>query len=221
MTASTEQTNSPQKPRKKRMSSHERRAEFVEKAIEFFAQEGFESSTRSLARHLGVTQPLLYRYFPSKDDLIREVYQQVYVNRWQERWDVLLTDRTIPLRQRLQQFYEEYTDAIFKRDWMRIFLFSGLKGVEINKLYVALVNERILNRILAEYRAENGLPERAPTEPELEFAWVMHGGIFYYGIRKHIYESPVMADKSRMISDALDVFLAGYSTIERNGACRN
>jgi hypothetical protein len=37
----------------------------------------------------------------------------------------------------------------------------------------------------------------------------MHGGIFYYGVRKHIYESSVLADKSRMISDALDVFLAG------------
>ena len=39
----------------------------------------------------------------------------------------------------------------------------------------------------------------------------MHGGIFYYGIRKHIYESTVLADKSRMISDALDVFLEGLA----------
>ncbi len=57
-------------PPRKRMASEERRQEFLTKAIEFFAQEGFESSTRELARRLGVTQPLLYRYFPSKSDLI-------------------------------------------------------------------------------------------------------------------------------------------------------
>ena len=202
------------KPKKKRLSSNERRADFISKAIEFFAEEGFESSTRKLAKHLGVTQPLLYRYFPSKDDLIKEVYQTVYLNRWQDDWDVLLTDRTRPLRDRLQEFYEAYTDAIFAREWMRIFLFSGLKGVEINRWYVGMVNERILERLLTEYRIEAGQPEKLAeavkaTPEELEMAWVMHGGIFYYGIRKHIYESPVLEDKSRMISNALDLFLKG------------
>jgi len=201
------------KPRKKRLSSTERRAEFITKAIEFFAEEGFESSTRDLARHLGVTQPLLYRYFPSKGDLIKEVYQTVYLNRWRDDWDTLLCDRNRPLRDRLQEFYEAYTDAIFNREWMRIFLFSGLKGVEINRWYVGLVKERILARILTEFRHEEGMNERAPTAEELEFAWVMHGGIFYYGIRKHIYESPVLEDKSRMICDALNVFLNGVGDI--------
>ncbi len=197
-------------PAKKRLSSAERRAEFISKAIEFFAEEGFESSTRDLAKYLGVTQPLLYRYFPSKDDLIKEVYQTVYLSRWQDEWDTLLTERSMKLRERLQQFYEAYTDAIFTREWMRIFLFSGLKGVEINRWYVSLVNEKILNRILQEYRIEAGLKSPAdPSPEELELAWVMHGGIFYYGVRKHIYESPVLDDKSQMISDALDLFLKG------------
>lgn len=201
---------SSDKPRKKRLSSVERRQEFITMAIEFFAEEGFESSTRDLARYLGVTQPLLYRYFPSKDDLIKEVYQTVYLNRWREEWDVLLCDRATPLRERLQKFYEEYTDVIFTREWMRIFLFSGLKGVEINRWYVGLVKDRILVRILTEYRAEMGLkPNPQPSPEELESVWVMHGGIFYYGVRKHIYESPVLADKARMISNTLDVFLKG------------
>jgi AcrR family transcriptional regulator len=56
-------------PKRKRLPSAERREEFIQQAIDFFAEEGFESSTRGLALKLGVTQPLLYRYFPSKDDL--------------------------------------------------------------------------------------------------------------------------------------------------------
>ena len=185
--------------------------------LSFSRKKVLKAAPRDLARHLGVTQPLLYRYFPSKGDLIKEVYQTVYLNRWRDDWDILLCDRSRPLSDRLQEFYEAYTDAIFNREWMRIFLFSGLKGVEINRWYVGLVKERILTRILVEYQHENGLDDDTPpSDEELEFAWVMHGGIFYYGIRKHIYESPVLEDKSRMIADALNVFLNGVGDIKKN-----
>jgi len=46
-----------------------------------------------------------------------------------------------------------------------------------------------------------------PTTGELELAWVFHSGIFYYGVRKYIYESPVLEDKQQMINDAVDAFL--------------
>jgi hypothetical protein len=52
-----------------------------------------------------------------------------------------------------------------------------------------------------------------PTASELEMAWVFHSGIFYYGVRKYIYESPVLEDKEQMIRDALDVFLAGFERV--------
>jgi hypothetical protein len=44
-------------------------------------------------------------------------------------------------------------------------------------------------------------------------SWLFHSGIFYYGVRKYIYESPVLEDKEQMISDALDVFLAGFERV--------
>ena len=64
-----------------------------------------------------------------------------------------------------------------------------------------------------------GLPSQSkPTAAELELAWVFHGGIFYYGVRKYIYKSPVLEDKEQMISDALDVFLAGFERISETSA---
>ena len=42
---------------------------------------------------------------------------------------------------------------------------------------------------------------------------MFHGGIFYYGVRKYIYESPVLEDKEQMIADALNIFLAGFEQI--------
>jgi hypothetical protein len=44
-------------------------------------------------------------------------------------------------------------------------------------------------------------------------AWVFHSGIFYYGVRKYIYESPVLEDKQQMINDAVDAFLAGFQRV--------
>jgi hypothetical protein len=44
-------------------------------------------------------------------------------------------------------------------------------------------------------------------------AWVFHSGIFYYGVRKYIYESPVLEDKEQMIRDALDALLAGFERV--------
>ncbi|WP_229174578.1 TetR/AcrR family transcriptional regulator [Bradyrhizobium ivorense] len=203
------------------MSADDRRSEFVTKATELFAEEGFAGGTRALARKLGVTQPLLYRYFPSKDDLIKEVYRKVYLEPLEIGWEKLLSDRSRPLRVRLQEFYEIYTDAIFTRKWLRIYLYSGLKGLDINRWYVGMVKDKILTRILRECRHEAGLAVQSrPSAAELELAWVFHGGIFYYGVRKYIYDAPVLEDKAQMISDALDIFLAGFEKIAENSADR-
>ena len=200
--------------KQRRLSPDERRREFVAKATEFFSEEGFGGGTRALARRLGVTQPLLYRYFPSKDDLIKEVYRTVYLDPLETDWEKRLTDRSRPLRDRLLEFYRAYTDAIFTRKWLRIYLYSGLKGLDINRWYVGMVKDKILTRIIRECRHEVGLAVQSkPSAPEIELAWVFHGGIFYYGVRKYIYESPVLEDKERIISDALDVFLAGFARV--------
>jgi AcrR family transcriptional regulator len=207
---------SPRRAREKqkRLSPDDRRKEFVAQATEFFAEQGFGGGTRDLARRLGVTQPLLYRYFPSKDDLIKEVYRKVYLEPLDPGWEQLLADRSRPLRSRLQEFYSAYTKVIFTRKWLRIYLYSGLKGLDINRWYVGVVRDKILTRIIRECRHEAGLPVQArPTASELELAWVFHSGIFYYGVRKYIYESPVLEDKERMISDALEAYLAGFERV--------
>jgi AcrR family transcriptional regulator len=200
--------------KQKRLSPADRRREFVAKATEFFSEEGFGGGTRDLARRLGVTQPLLYRYFPSKDDLIKEVYRTVYLEPLDTGWETLLTDRSRPIRDRLREFYKAYTDVIFTRKWLRIYLYSGLKGLDINRWYVGMVQDKLLTPIIRECRHEVGLPlQGTPTASELEIAWVFHSGIFYYGVRKYIYESPVLDDKEQMIADAVNVFLAGFEQI--------
>src|ERR1700732_692454 len=150
--------------KQKRLSPHDRRKEFVAKATEFFSEEGFGGGTRDLARRLGVTQPLLYRYFPSRHSWIREVSRTFYLEPLDTGWEKLLTDRSRPIRDRLQEFYKAYTNVIFTRKWLRIYLYSGLKGLDINRWYVGVVRDQILTRIIRECRHEAGLPvQHKPT----------------------------------------------------------
>ena len=200
--------------KQRRLSPDDRRKEFVAKATEFFSEEGFGGGTRDLARRLGVTQPLLYRYFPSKDDLIKEVYRTVYLEPFDVGWDKLLADRSRPIRDRLQEFYNAYTKVIFTRKWLRIYLYSGLKGLDINRWYLGVVRDKVLVRIIKECRHEAGLPVQSkPTASEIEMAWLFHSGIFYYGVRKYIYEAPVLVEKEQMIGNALDAFLASFERL--------
>src|ERR1700686_1883481 len=207
---------SPRRARtkQKRLSPDDRRKEFVAKATEFFSEQGFGGGTRDLARGLGLTQPFFYRYFASKDDLIKEVYRTVYLEPLDTGWEKLLAARSRPIRDRLREFYNAYTNVIFTRKWLRIYLYSGLKGLDINRWYVGVVRDKILSRIIRECRHEVGLPVQSkPTAAEIEMAWVFHSGIFYYGVRKYIYESPVLEDQEQMIRDALDAFLAGFERV--------
>lgn len=194
---------------RRRLPPEARREEFVDAAIAFFAEEGFESSTRDLARRLGVTQPLLYRYFPSKDDLINEVYRRVYVERWRPDWEDLIADRSRPIRVRLSEFYCAYTDAIFRPDWIRIFLYSGLRGVEINRRYLGLISEKVIEPVIAECRHAAGQPPAESTEEERDFAWLMHGGIFYFGVIKLVYQGRDPLGKDRAIELAIDALVDG------------
>lgn len=212
-------TPSVARVKQKRLSPEERRQEFVRKATEFFSEEGFNGGTRELARRLGVTQPLLYRYFPSKEELVKEVYRKVYLEPLDTGWEKFLTNRSHPIRERLIQFYEAYTDVIFSRKWLRIYLFSGLKGLDINRWYVGVVRDKILTRIIKECRFEAGLPTQAkPSAAEIEMAWVFHGGIFYYGVRRYIYEMTPLQEKEEMIANAIDGYLAGFARVAASDA---
>ena len=202
----------------RRRKSEERRQEFVTRAIELFAETGFEGSTRDLARALGVTQPLLYRYFPSKEDLITEVYRTVFLDRWQPEWEALLRDRSRPLRDRLTEFYRSYAEVIHDQTWLRIYLHSGLNRVDTIRSYMDLVRSRILERIVWESRAEAGLPEAAPRDDEVELVWIVHGGLFYHGVRAVVFENPGPVDQPLMIRDAVEALVLGLQSKHRRDA---
>lgn len=194
------------------MEREEREALIVKEAVSFFAEHGLEGKTRDLAARIGITQPLLYRYFPSKESLIERVYQEVYVSRWNSEWETLIADRSQPLVDRMIRFYIEYADAIYDYVWVRIFVYSGLKGVDINDRYLSIIRGKLLEPICTEMRHDFGLPnpDEVPiADEEVELTWSLHGMFFYRAIRHFVYNLPMVEDRAVAIENDVRTFLAG------------
>jgi AcrR family transcriptional regulator len=204
------QTATVVKSTARRLSPEVREQQIVQKAIEHFATCGFSGSTRELARQLDVTQPLLYRYFPSKEALIDRVYDEVY--QWDDAWESIIKDRSEGLQSRLVRFYTAYAQVILRREWIRIFVFAGLTREGINDRYLAKLRERVFIPVIAEIRHAHGLAPSASatiSESELELIWSLHASIFYVGVRKWIYDLPVTEDIDVLIKQMVDAFLNG------------
>lgn len=208
----------PRTPKRKRMSPGDRENLIVEEAITFFAEHGLEGKTRDLAKRLGITQPLLYRYFPSKENLIERVYQEVYVQRWKPSWDELISDRKRPLKARLIEFYKQYSGAVYDYTWVRIFMYSGLKGVDINDRYLSIIKDRVLLPVCFELRHAHALPtvNKVPISPEeLELAWGLHGMFFYRAVRHFAYGLPLTENIDAAIENDVSIFLAGVPKVHK------
>jgi AcrR family transcriptional regulator len=204
--------------KRQRFSPAERERLIVDGAIQFFAEVGFAGQTRELAQRLGISQPLLYRYFPTKQDLIERVYDEVFIGRWKGEWEQMIADRTIPLRERLIDFYDAYASEALTYEWIRIYMFAGLSGEDINRRYIELLEQRLLVRVCTEVRAAAGAPDpdAVPiSELEIESAWNIHAAIFYYFVRKFIYRTPVEPDLAAYISDTVDRTLDGALVVTR------
>jgi AcrR family transcriptional regulator len=203
----TETVVEPAAPRR-RLSRDARKSEIVAAAVELFSEAGFDGSTRDVAQRAGITQPLLYRYFPNKEGLIEAVYEKVYLDRWDPTWDETLLDRSKPVKERFQTFYEAYTQTIFDPVWLRLSSFAALRNAKIHDWYTHVVQEMILKPLVRERRIElGGSSDFLVSKEELEAPWLMHGGLLEYGMRRYILEADVSQDTAAVIAQALDMYL--------------
>ena len=188
---------------RKRLSNAERERQIVDGAVRFFADRGLDGQLRDLAKEIGVTHALLYHYFPTKQALIDRVYVELFEGLWQPEWDRLLDDRKLDAETKLVRFYRAYAKAIFTREFVRIMIFSGLSDHTIPDRFFALLRERLFPRLIRATRRHCGIVGRSrPSARELELLMGLHGGIFYIGLRRWVYEQPVHGAEASEHDDA-------------------
>lgn len=199
-----------------RLRRAERERLIIEGAVKFFAEVGFGGDTRQLAKRLGITHPLLFRYFQSKEVLIERVYETVFLGSWNPYWEIQMENRAIPVRARMLAVYKSLAATIIRYDWVRLFMYAGLKGSDINRRWFAFVRERLVIPICRELRAEFGLPsidELPVSDMEIELVLGANSRVFYLGIRKFVYEVPVRFDINTLIEAEVDIFFDGIANV--------
>jgi hypothetical protein len=171
-----------------RMPAAQRRAQIQAKAFEFFSEYGLTAQTRAL-------------------------YEAEIAGPFKAIWFVQLRDRTVPLADRLNNFYREYYDTILTRRWLRLFLYSSLAEVEIAPTYIAAIIRTLLQTIVEEAAADCGVAP--PSEPGLaqEIGWVLHGNISHLAIRRHVYGDGSSIAVPRVIAMHVAAFLAALPGI--------
>lgn len=195
-----------------RLSPEDREEMILKEAVGFFAEHGFEALTRDLARRIGVSQALIYRYFRSKEELIERVYQRLYISRWNPHWEELLIDRDVVLAARLKAFYKSYLSTFDDYAWMRISVYSGLRGNSLVRRYLKLIRDRVILVVMRELRHECGLEPQAPADiPKLdvELVWNLHATIIYLLMRRHVFQIEPCSANDAIAEQVVDQLLLG------------
>jgi AcrR family transcriptional regulator len=196
---------------RRRLSGAQRRDRIVQQAAEVFADEGFAATTRELAKRLGVTQALLYKFYPSKQALIDAVYETVFQGRWDPGWMDLLADGSIPVGERITAFYIAYHERM-DGVAMKLFVRAGLAGMALPGARGARLTDQIFAPITAALRQLAGLPpleQRPMIRGERELCMQLHGSIVFLAIRRHVYRMPMPASVDDVIRMYVATFIEG------------
>lgn len=193
-----------------RLSPQDRRRQILEKAVDFFSEYGLTAQTRGLAAACGISQRLLYRYFPTKEALLDEVYRFAIVGPFKAVWFIELSDRKTPLETRLARFYREYFDEVFTKRWLRLFMFSSLADIGMAPSYTSSMILQLLETITIEAAVEQGVEIPADVDLQHEIGWTLHGGLSHYAIRRHLYEFPENVDQETITAIHVAQFLGGF-----------
>lgn len=210
-------------PVRRRMSTVDRKRQILDRAIEYFAKHGIDSQLRNLTKGLGVTHTLLYHYFPTKDALIKAVYEDVFESRWKPEWEQLLDNKKLTPEEKLNAFYVDYSNTVLTYDFVRILIFSGLSDHSISDKFFELLRSRLIPRLIRETRKYCELSSKSkPSQRELELLMGLHGGIFYIGIRRWIYGQAIYDSSNpnteqEIIQDRIRSYLVSAQALFTSG----
>lgn len=191
----------------------ERRAQILEVASEFFSENGLTAQTRQLAEQCGISQRLLYRFFPTKEDLVAEVYRQEILGAFKAVWFAELQDRTRSVEDRLIRFYLDYTQTTLTRKWLRFFMYASLAEANMAPDYISSIITQLLEVIMREVAFEKSLDLPEDRAVLHEMGWTLHGAISHYAIRRHLYQSSNVLSEDRVVALHIRTFLAGFGAM--------
>ncbi len=199
------------KPTRPRISAAARRASIIHSAAALFGERGFEGTkTREIAARAGVSEALIFRHFPSKEELYTAI---------------LAEESPLPgLRKRIAQLAEQRKDKeVFTviadtivggapdPNLMRLILFSALENHELSDMFFQN-HIRQFYDVLASYiemRIEEGAFQPVPP---LVAARAFMGMLIYHRLLTVLFRANLPQQPQEIVGTFVKVFMNGLLT---------
>lgn len=203
----------PAPPASRRLKPAERERLILDEAKRYFSERGLNGGTEELAQRLGVTQPLLFRYFPTKIAMIERMFREIEASAFNPGWVAMIADESVPLEERLVAFYTDYFERVMTKDNFRLFLYGGLAWPDRSThRYYGDMRRLIYPAIARAIRASLPPGVRAKgrvTDRELELVLTLHAMIYHLGVRRWVFSIPLKGRIADLIRLKVVVFLRG------------
>ena len=119
-----------------RLSSDERRSQIVRISAELFSKKGFKgTTTKAIAKKVGISEAMIFRYFPTKDDL----YNSIIIDRVGDGGEIDLPIEAANQRDDCKVF-GTLADYLIKKNkddtvFLRLLQFSILEGHRLSDIF--------------------------------------------------------------------------------------
>ena len=203
---------SPQRPQATRMRAEGRRKQIVAIAAELFSQKGFRgTTTKEIADHAGVSEPIIFRHFATKDDLYRAILDDK-VKQATERMKKNLNEAAGRRDDNLYFGSLAYEMLEFHRrdqTFMRLLLFSALEGHDLSEIFFHSTAREMKNHIRRYIKQRIRDGAFRPVEPGLA-ARAFVGMVLNQAQVRNIFSDDDLRFSNRKMADRfVDIFLNG------------
>ena len=183
------------------------RQQIVETALHLFRRHGYENTRiDDIVQTLEISQPTFFRYFPSKDAVLREVGRRAFARQAASLKAELSTKATT--EQRLRRFYETLGNVteVGRPLWQAVILAGAMDPVRSPELRGAeAATVSLLRQIIAEGQ-ENG--EITRDFPIVHLAEFMEG-LFNTVVRQWAVDLTGPHKLTERVRNAVEFFLRG------------
>jgi len=183
------------------------RGQIIETALHLFRQRGYENTRiDDIVQTLEISQPTFFRYFPSKDAVLREVGRRAFARQAESLRAELAVKATT--EQRLRRFYETLGNVteVGRPLWQAVILAGAMDPVRSPELRGAeAATVRLLREIIAEGQ-KNG--EVTMDFPIVHLAEFMEG-LFNTVVRQWAVDLTGPHKLTERVHNAVEFFLRG------------
>jgi len=196
-----------------RMAGGDRREQILRGAMELFAEKGFRgATTREIAKHLSISEALMFKYFPSKEALYGAIIQK----RTDGSEEMFFPKEAIQAKDDRQVFRSIASYLISKNTedptFMRLIQYSALEGHELSRIFFEThVMEK--TRLLSDYIRQRIKEKAFKPVPPLLAARAFMGMIIHYVQFREIYgmKNSLKFSQKQAVNTFVDTFLNGLN----------